>query len=55
MKGEGLWADMLKQRFQKATKRLGLNARQRGILDMSEFQRPAKKAAAPSSPQLDLF
>ncbi|BBU28115.1 radical SAM protein [Burkholderia sp. THE68] len=55
MKGEGLWADMLKQRFQKATKRLGLNARQRGILDMSEFQRPAKRAAGPSSLQLDLF
>jgi DNA repair photolyase len=55
MKGEGLWADMLKQRFQKATKRLGLNARQRGILDMSEFQRPEKQAARPSSPQLDLF
>ncbi|SAK69953.1 radical SAM domain-containing protein [Caballeronia temeraria] len=54
MKGEGLWADMLKQRFQKATRRLGLNARQRGILDMSEFQRPEKKAG-PSSPQLDLF
>ncbi|SAK76772.1 radical SAM domain-containing protein [Caballeronia calidae] len=55
MKGEGLWADMLKQRFQKATRRLGLNARQRGILDMSEFQRPAKHAAPPASPQLDLF
>ncbi|SAL74495.1 radical SAM domain-containing protein [Caballeronia arvi] len=55
MKGEGLWADMLKQRFQKATKRLGLSARQRGILDMSEFQRPAKRVATPSSPQLDLF
>ncbi|MFM0323926.1 PA0069 family radical SAM protein [Caballeronia glebae] len=55
MKGEGLWADMLKQRFQKATKRLGLNARQRGILDMSEFQRPAQRASPPPSPQLDLF
>ncbi|EKS73105.1 MULTISPECIES: PA0069 family radical SAM protein [Caballeronia] len=55
MKGEGLWADMLKQRFQKATKRLGLNARQRGILDMSEFQRPAKRPPPPASPQLDLF
>jgi DNA repair photolyase len=55
MKGEGLWADMLKQRFQKASKRLGLNARQRGILDMSEFRRPAQRAAKPSSPQLDLF
>ena len=55
MKGEGLWVDMLKQRFQKATKRLGLNARQRGILDMSEFQRPAKRPPPPASPQLDLF
>ncbi|WP_044041470.1 PA0069 family radical SAM protein [Caballeronia insecticola] len=56
MKGEGLWADMLKQRFRQATKRLGLNARQRGILDMSEFQRPAKPAVAPpANPQLDLF
>ncbi|SAL54658.1 radical SAM domain-containing protein [Caballeronia peredens] len=56
MKGEGLWADMLKQRFRQATKRLGLNARQRGILDMSEFQRPAKPAAPPpANPQLDLF
>jgi DNA repair photolyase len=55
MKGEGLWADMLKQRFQKATKRLGLNARQRGILDMSEFQRPAQRASPSPSPQLDLF
>jgi DNA repair photolyase len=42
MKGEGLWADMLKQRFHNASKRLGLNQRQRGILDMSEFQRIEK-------------
>ncbi|SAL65440.1 radical SAM domain-containing protein [Caballeronia cordobensis] len=56
MKGEGLWADMLKQRFQKATKRLGLNARQRGILDMSEFRQPDTRAAPPpANPQLDLF
>jgi DNA repair photolyase len=57
MKGEGLWADMLKQRFQKAVKRLGLNARQRGIMDMSGFQPlpPAPSLHKPSSPQLDLF
>jgi len=65
MKGEGLWADMLKQRFSQATKRLGLNLRQRGILDMSDFQRPAslrvQRGAAPTSNkpasngQLDLF
>jgi DNA repair photolyase len=45
MKGEGLWADMLKQRFHNATKRLGLNQRRNGILDMSEFRR-AEKAVA---------
>lgn len=44
MKGEGLWADMLKQRFDKAAKRLGMNARLRGILDMSEFKRPVIEA-----------
>jgi DNA repair photolyase len=59
MKGEGLWADMLRQRFQKAATRLGMNARMRGILDMSEFQRPvieaAKRPAPPLNPQMDLF
>lgn len=56
MKGEGAWADLLKQRFDKAAKRLGLNARRHGILDMSHFRRP--KAAQPPNqpnPQLDLF
>jgi DNA repair photolyase len=61
MKGEGLWADMLKQRFSKATKRLGLNQRSHGILDMSEFRRPVIEAAKkpviapPPSPQMNLF
>ncbi|WP_250472841.1 PA0069 family radical SAM protein [Caballeronia sp. GAFFF1] len=60
MKGEGLWADMLKQRFRQATKRLGLNLRNRGILDMSEFQRPASAKAQRAAPpatggQLNLF
>ena len=55
MKGEGLWADMLKQRFEKATKRLGLNARQRGILDMSDFKRPEFVRPAPDKGQLNLF
>ncbi|PMS19490.1 radical SAM protein [Trinickia dabaoshanensis] len=53
MKGEGAWAELLKQRFEKAVKRLGLNARRHGILDMSEFKRPA--APVPPNPQLDLF
>lgn len=53
MKGEGVWADLIKQRFRKAVKRLGLNERQRGILDMSQF----KRASPPDkpSPQLSLF
>ncbi|PCE27837.1 radical SAM protein [Paraburkholderia acidicola] len=61
MKGEGLWADLLRQRFYNAARRLGLNRRDRGILDMSHFQRvelnPMPRAAPdkPASPQLDLF
>lgn len=53
MKGEGAWAELLRQRFDKAVKRLGLNARRHGILDMSHFKRPTV-AEAPN-PQLDLF
>ncbi len=53
MKGEGTWAQLLKQRFVKATKRLGLNERQRGILDMSQFRRP-QPPGAPDR-QLTLF
>ncbi|MFP3584249.1 PA0069 family radical SAM protein [Paraburkholderia sp. SIMBA_055] len=58
MKGEGLWADLLKQRFHKAVRRLGLNQRDRGILDMSHFKRPEvprRQAASGDNPQLDLF
>lgn len=53
MKGEGAWAELLKQRFEKAAKRLGLNERRHGILDMSHFKRPEP----PSAPdrQLSLF
>jgi len=53
MKGEGAWADLLRQRFEKAVKRLGLNPRRHGILDMSHFRRP--DIARPSSPQMSLF
>ncbi|ALP63585.1 PA0069 family radical SAM protein [Paraburkholderia caribensis] len=62
MKGEGLWADLLKQRFANAVRRLGLNARNHGILDMSHFKRaespkPRKPATpdTPDTPQLSLF
>ncbi len=56
MKGEGLWADLLRQRFHNAARRLGLNERQRGILDMSQFRRvDMAKPPLPDNPQLDLF
>ncbi|MBN3724905.1 PA0069 family radical SAM protein [Burkholderia sp. Ac-20379] len=58
MKGEGLWADLMKQRFRQAAKRLGLNERRRGILDFSQFcaPQPARaRAAAAVTPQLSLF
>jgi DNA repair photolyase len=59
MKGEGLWADLLKQRFANAVRRLGLNARNHGILDMSHFKRvelpKPLKPATPYTPQLSLF
>ena len=53
MKGEGAWAQLLKQRFDKAVKRLGLNERRHGILDMSQF----KRREPPPAPdiQLSLF
>lgn len=52
MKGTGLWADLLKQRFHKAVKRIGLNERRHGILDMSAF---VSTKAVREKPQLDLF
>ncbi|MDR6381321.1 PA0069 family radical SAM protein [Paraburkholderia caribensis] len=62
MKGEGLWADLLKQRFANAVRRLGLNARNHGILDMSHFKRAElpkpRKPTTPDTldtPQLSLF
>ena len=53
MKGEGLWADLLRQRFNHAARRLGLTGRNHGIMDVSEFYRPV--AAASAGAQLDLF
>ncbi|PRE26281.1 radical SAM protein [Burkholderia multivorans] len=48
MKGEGIWADLLRQRFRQAVKRLGLNERRHGILDLSQFRAaPASVATAP--------
>ena len=39
MKGYGLWADLIKQRFEKCCNRLGFN-RQRVELDLSRFRPP---------------
>ncbi len=39
MRGEGVWAQLLRQRFDKACERLGLN-RERVELDLSQFCRP---------------
>ena len=39
MKGSGLWADLIRQRFEKATQRIGFN-RQRIALDLSAFRPP---------------
>jgi DNA repair photolyase len=43
MRGEGVWADLIRQRFDKAVARLGLGSRADGYttLDASRFQRPA--------------
>jgi DNA repair photolyase len=55
MKGEGLWADLLKQRFRQAVRRLGLNERRQGILDMSHFMRAQPPRPARDDPQMNLF
>jgi DNA repair photolyase len=63
MHGEGVWADLIRQRFEKAAERLGLTElRGRfGRLDSSQFRRPlvvpAKvgKSAGQAIAQLDLF
>ena len=54
MKGQGLWADLLKQRFDRAARQLGLVGRRHGALDMSGFYRPADPKAPPPA-QRDLF
>ena len=42
--GQGVWAQLLRQRFDKACARLGLN-RERIELDLTQFQPPAPAAA----------
>jgi DNA repair photolyase len=62
MTGEGIWADLIRQRFTKAVRRLGLEGRMSrfNITDASQFRRPlvvpksvVKQASAAA--QMDLF
>ena len=51
MQGEGVWANLLAQRFQKAAARFGLN-RQRVELDLTQVRKPL---AARTDGQIDMF
>jgi DNA repair photolyase len=53
MTGSGVWAQLLRQRFEKACARLGLN-RERVELDITQFQRP-QVATPQDSRQANLF
>lgn len=57
MRGEGLWADMIRQRFVKGLKRYGLDkSRRYGELDCSLFRKPLSiPAAKKPDGQLDIF
>jgi len=63
MHGEGVWADLIRQRFEKAVERLGMNATSGRFaeLDTSRFKRPiivppsAAKQSGNAAGQLDLF
>jgi DNA repair photolyase len=49
MSGQGVWAQLLAQRLEKATQRLSMN-RERVALDLSQFRRP-RAAQAPTAQQ----
>jgi DNA repair photolyase len=51
MRGEGVWAQLLSQRFHKAAARFGLN-RQRVELDLTQFRKPLRPR---TDGQADLF
>ncbi len=54
MTGSGVWAQLLRQRFQKASARLGLQ-RARVELDLTQFKRAGRAAAVPVPAQASLF
>jgi DNA repair photolyase len=63
MHGEGIWADLIRQRFTKAVERLGMGGLRSRFdkLDVTQFRRPLVvppsivNKAAPGAGQLDLF
>jgi hypothetical protein len=61
MRGTGVWADLLHQRFEKASRRPGIDHRNRAFatLDASRFRRPvvvpAGQGRSVGDTQLDLF
>ena len=57
MRGEGLWAQLISQRFHKAARKLGMNqkARNFGGLDFSAFTPPLSPADAAARAQMNLF
>jgi DNA repair photolyase len=62
MHGEGVWADLIAQRFSRAAKKYGLivSGRRHETLDCTQFVRPRVVPAAPTAAarragQLDLF
>lgn len=57
MQGEGVWAELVAQRFQRLVRKLGVNQRARnfGGLDFSRFKPPPPPAADTAAGQLALF
>jgi DNA repair photolyase len=56
MRGEGLWADLIRQRFHKSLKRLGITQQGRfGQLNCHLFRKPTFVPAKRDEEQLDLF
>jgi DNA repair photolyase len=56
MRGEGIWAELIRQRFEKAVQRSGIAKRDWfNMLDASAFVAPARPAKPLIRAQLDLF
>lgn len=57
MRGEGVWADMIRQRFEKSLARLGIHQSARFGLDTTQFRKPLSIPPKPKhhDGQLDFF